>query len=381
MTSNANVQVREVADRVFKTFLDVKSEGENQIQVSDKYTQFDVLWQGSFHSENIASFHSFTEIDENVHRLKEQLDNFELKLQESAKIVMEVIREMRIHFGKNRRCLECIMAAQTIGDLGQIEIPSLEWLQYFPDPEIEMMVDEWEALQLDTGIPPTAEQSNVVVPAPGKMAGLREPELTDRDEQVDTSPASSSNSDSDKEHKVNTMNWMLCRLSTRTDGVAWCGMVKRNERKEEKPTAGTKVLKGSPLPNTSKDEGKREMKRSSWFPTSGPSISSSGLQCGHSMAVVDGRKHSVAAPTVPVVGASTLANKFPRFGRPQTKPKKVTAAVTYYTREEYEREQEMLRERKRRQHEEKVKEEIRRAEVDREQEKVNRDAGNAEGDE
>ncbi|CAL8131949.1 unnamed protein product [Orchesella dallaii] len=170
MTSDVNVQFREEADRVFKAFLDVKSEGENvwkiilekqdtvnkltieQIQVSDKLTQFDVLWQGSFHSENIASFHNFTEIDENGHRLKEQLDSFGLKLQGSAKIEMEVFREMRIHFGENRKCLECIIAAQTIVDLGQIEIPSLEWLKCFPDPEIEMMVYEWEALQLDTGV-------------------------------------------------------------------------------------------------------------------------------------------------------------------------------------------------------------------------------------
>ncbi|CAL8105346.1 unnamed protein product [Orchesella dallaii] len=170
MTSYVNVQFREVADRVFKAFLDVKSAGENvwkiilekqdtinkliinQIQVLNKFTQFDVLWQGSFHSENIASFHSFTEIDENFHHLKEQLDSFELKLQGYAKIGMEVIRGMRIHFGENCRCLECIMAAQTIVDLGQIEIPSLEWLKYFPDPEIEMMVDDWEALQLDTGV-------------------------------------------------------------------------------------------------------------------------------------------------------------------------------------------------------------------------------------
>ncbi|CAL8105355.1 unnamed protein product [Orchesella dallaii] len=94
-----------------------------------------------------------------------------------------------------------------------------------------------------------------------------------------------------------------------------------------------------------------------------------------------GRTETVAAPTVPVVRASTLANKFPPFGRPQTKPKRVTATVTYYTREEYEREQEALRELKRRQHEKQVKEEIRRAEVDTEQEKVNRDARNAEGDE
>ncbi|CAL8131947.1 unnamed protein product [Orchesella dallaii] len=265
------------------------------------------------------------------------------------------------------------------------------------------------------------------------MAGLKEHELSDRDEQVDSSPASSSNSDSDREHKVNTMNWMLGRLSTKTDGVAWRGMVpqKTKERKRKKPTAGTK---GSPLPNMSKDEGKREIKPgtaavnvhkidhgavqdchnvrgyrrgigrgkkpprqtnpqsvascnesaspkpgSSWFPTSGPSISSSGSQAGHSMAEVDGRKRPVAAPTVPVVRASTPAKKFPPFGRPQTKPKRVTATVTYYTREEYEREQEALREMKRRQHEEQVKQEIRRAEVETEQDRVNRDAGNAEG--
>ncbi|CAL8105352.1 unnamed protein product [Orchesella dallaii] len=84
---------------------------------------------------------------------------------------------------------------------------------------------------------------------------------------------------------------------------------------------------------------------SSWFPTSGPSISSSGSQCGHSMAVVDGRKRSVAAPTVPVVRARKV---------------KRTEATTTLT----------AGQRK-----------IRRAEVDTEQEKVNRDAVNAEGDE
>ncbi|CAL8133991.1 unnamed protein product [Orchesella dallaii] len=322
MTSDVNVQFREVADRVFKAFLDVKSEGEN-------------VW----------------------------------------KIILE--------------------KQDTVN-------------------------------KLTIKISPTAEQSNVVVPTREKMAGLKEHELSDRDEQVDSSPASSSNSDSDREHKVNTMNWMLGRLSTRTDGVAWRGMVphKTKERKHQRFTTSKHV------------EGKREMKPgtaaanvheidhgavqdchnvtgyrrgigrgkkpprqtnphslasfnesaspkpgSSWFPTSGPSISSSGSQCGHSMAVVDGRKRLATAPTVPVVRASTPAKKFPPFGRPQTKPKRVTATVAYYTREEYEREQEALREMKQRQHEEQVKEEIRRVEVDTDREKVNRDAGNGKGDE
>ncbi|CAL8072386.1 unnamed protein product [Orchesella dallaii] len=169
MASNVNVQFREVADRMDKAFQDVKGESDNvwkiilekqdvvnklfieQIKVSDKFTQFYDLWRGSSHSENIASFHSFTEIDENAKRLEEQLNNFEMKLQRSAKTARELIREMRIHFGKLRTCLECIMAAQTVADLEQIEMQSLEWLKNVPDPEIEMMVDEWETLQLDAG--------------------------------------------------------------------------------------------------------------------------------------------------------------------------------------------------------------------------------------
>ncbi|CAL8105349.1 unnamed protein product [Orchesella dallaii] len=75
---------------------------------------------------------------------------------------------------------------------------------------------------------------------------------------------------------------------------------------------------------------------SSWFPTSGPSISSSGSQCGHSMTETFG------------------------CGPYSTRKVKRTEATTTLT----------AGQRK-----------IRRAEVDTEQEKVNRDAVNAEGDE
>lgn len=75
-------------------------------------------------SENIENFHQLTEINEEVQILSHRLNEFEIKLDRSDKIVRDLIRDIRTHLSMLRQSVEVAKENQNVENL---QIPSLRW--------------------------------------------------------------------------------------------------------------------------------------------------------------------------------------------------------------------------------------------------------------
>lgn len=75
-------------------------------------------------SKNIENFHQLTEINEEVQILSHRLNEFEIKLDRSDKIVRDLIRDIRTHLSMLRQSVEVAKENQNVENL---QIPSLHW--------------------------------------------------------------------------------------------------------------------------------------------------------------------------------------------------------------------------------------------------------------
>lgn len=97
--------------------------------VSDKFTSYYEVWRDRDYSasENIATFHQFTEIDEQVHLLSRLFEEFEGKLFQTGKLARELIRDLRVYMDELRKNLEDVVKATSIEDVRKVDLSRLDW--------------------------------------------------------------------------------------------------------------------------------------------------------------------------------------------------------------------------------------------------------------